>query len=490
MTLRRRATLASGVVLVLAACGGTRPQAGGAPATDVPPPVPVLPVPTDRQMAWQERELVAFAHFGVNTFTDREWGEGKEDPAIFNPTELDCRQWARACKAAGMKTIILTAKHHDGFCLWPSRHTPHSVQSSPWKGGKGDVIRELAAACRAAKLDLGLYLSPWDRHEPTYGDSPKYNAHYVNQLTEILTDYGPVAEVWFDGACGEGPNGKKQVYDFDLFWGTVRKLQPMAVMFSDVGPDIRWVGNERGYAKDPNWSTLNTAGMHLGKPNTSQTTGDLDGTDWIPAEADVSIRPGWFYHAKEDGQVKSLKQLLDIYYHSVGLGCVLLLNIPPDRRGLFHENDVRRLQEFGEAIAADFKKDLARGRKASADNVRGGAAAYGAERAVDGDPSTYWATDDGVLAAALEVDLGRPQAFNRVVLQEYIRLGQRVKGFVVEAWVGAEWKEIGRGQTIGYKRILRIPDVTAQKVRLRITEARGCPTVSALGITCAPAREE
>ena len=484
MMSRPVVTALAAVALVVAACGGAQPQPGAAPATTVPPPAPVLPVPTERQMRWQERELIGFAHFGVNTFTDREWGEGKEDPKIFNPSALDARQWARACKDGGLRMIILTAKHHDGFCLWPSAYTDHSVKSSPWRDGKGDVVREVAEACRAEGLDFGTYLSPWDRHEPAYGDSPKYNEHYLKQLTELMTNYGTISEVWFDGACGEGPNGKKQVYDFDAFWGTVRTLQPGACMFSDVGPDVRWVGNENGTAKDPNWSTLHKAKMGLGKPNKSQTTGDLDGADWIPAEADVSIRPGWFYHAKEDDKVKSLQKLVDIYYNSVGQNSVLLLNIPPDRRGLFHENDVKRLRELREAIAADFPKDLAKGKAATADNVRGGAAAYGAARAVDGDAATYWATDDGVLAAALEVDLGAPTAFNRVVIQEHIRLGQRVKAFAVEAWDGQAWKEIGRGKTIGYKRILRIPDVTAQKVRLKIEDARGCPTISNVGVYC------
>ncbi|MBE3068994.1 MAG: alpha-L-fucosidase, partial [Planctomycetes bacterium] len=450
------------------------------------PPAPIAPVPTPRQLAWFEREMIAFVHFGVNTFTDREWGTGTEDPAIFNPTALDARQWARTCKEGGLRMVVLTAKHHDGFCLWPSKDTEHSVRSSPWRGGKGDVVRELADACREAGLDFGVYLSPWDRHEPRYGDSPRYNEYYLAQLTELLTGYGKVSELWFDGACGEGPNGKKQVYDFEAYWAKVRELQPMACMFSDVGPDVRWVGNEQGFASDPNWAMIDRAKMGLGQPNPDQTHGRIDGPDFVPTEVNTSIRPGWFYHAAEDDKVKPLAQLLDNYYASVGMNGVYMLNIPPDRRGLMHENDAARLREFRRTIEATFAKDLARGKAATATNTRGGAAAFGPEKAVDGDPATYWATDDGVLAAAIEVDVGVPVAFDRAVIQECIRLGQRVKAFAVEAWDGSAWKEVARGQTIGRKRILRFPAVTAQKVRLKIEDARACPTISAFGLYLAP----
>ncbi|MBE3070451.1 MAG: alpha-L-fucosidase, partial [Planctomycetes bacterium] len=307
-------------------------------------PAPVLPVPTDRQMAWHEREMIAFAHFTVNTFTDREWGLGDEDPRIFNPTAFDADQWARTCRDGGLKMLILTCKHHDGFCLWPSPLTRHSVASSPWRGGQGDMVREVSDACRRAGIAFGTYLSPWDRHEPCYGDSPRYNAYYLNQLTELMTGYGKVSEVWFDGACGEGPNGKRQAYDFPAYRAVVRRLQPDAVMFSDAGPDIRWVGNETGYAADPNWATIDAAKMIVGKPNPDQTHGVPGGPDWVPTEVDVSIRPGWFYHAAEDAKVKTLAELMDIYYASVGLGGVLLLNIPPDRRGLMHDIDASRLR--------------------------------------------------------------------------------------------------------------------------------------------------
>ena len=471
------------LALLETACMSAAKPAGN---ETVAPPAPLAPVPTPRQLAWFEREMIAFVHFGVNTFTDREWGTGKEDPKIFNPTPLDARQWARTCKAGGLAMIVLTAKHHDGFCLWPSKYTEHSVRSSPWRGGKGDVVRELADACRAEGLDLGVYLSPWDRHEPCYGDSPRYNQYYLGQLTELLTGYGKVSELWFDGACGEGPNGKKQVYDFEAYWAKVRELQPAACMFSDVGPDVRWVGNESGFAADPNWSMIDRARMGLGVPNKDQTHGRIDGPDFVPTEVNTSIRPGWFYHAAEDGRVKSLDQLLDLYYASVGMNGVMMLNIPPDRRGLMHENDAARLAEFKAVVDATFARDLARGRPAAATNVRGKADAYGPAKALDGDPQTYWATDDGVVAASMEVDLGRPTAFNRAMIQEHIRLGQRVKAFKVEAWDGAAWKELARGQTVGRKRLLRFDDIEAQKVRLVIDDARASPTISVFGLFRAP----
>ena len=474
------------VLALFGSAGMTAAKPAASDALRPGAPAPVPPVPTARQLAWFEREMIAFAHFGVNTFTDREWGTGKEDPGIFNPTQLDARQWARTCKAGGLRMIVLTAKHHDGFCLWPSAVTDHCVKRSPWRGGKGDVVKELADACRAEALDLGLYLSPWDRHEPCYGDSPRYNAHYLKQLTELLTGYGKVSEVWFDGACGEGPNGRRQVYDFEAYWAKVRALQPMACMFSDVGPDVRWVGNERGFASDPNWSMIDRGNMGLGQRNKNQTHGRIDGPDFVPTEVNTSIRPGWFYHAAQDGKVKSLSHLLDIYYASVGMNGVMMLNVPPDRRGLMHENDAARLREFGAALEATFARDLARGKKVAASNVRGSAAAYGPDKTLDGNMSTYWATDDGVVAASMEVDLGRPTTFNRAMMQEQIRLGQRVKAFKVEAWDGSAWKQVGRGQTIGHKRLLRFPAVTSRKVRLVIEDGRACPTISRFGLFLAP----
>jgi len=446
--------------------------------------------PAPRQLAWQELEFHAFVHFGVNTFTDREWGEGTEDPEIFNPTELDTRQWIKVFKDAGMKAVVLGAKHHDGFCLWPSKYTEHSVKSSPWRGGNGDLVREVADACREAGLNFGIYLSPWDRHEPSYGDSPRYNEYYKNQLTELLTDYGRIHEVWFDGACGEGPNGKRQVYDFDGYVALIRELQPQAVIFSDAGPDIRWVGNERGYAGETNWSMLRRERFYPGAPHYQELPeGHINGTHWVPAECDVSIRPGWFYHASQDDQVKSVSELVDIYYKSVGRNGVLLLNVPPDQRGLIHENDVARLMEFRAVIDETFKANLTLGKPASADNVRDGIPEFDAAKVVDGCRETYWTTDEGVTQAALTIDLGEPTTFDRIMLQEKIELGQRVKAFVLEAWDGQGWQPITRATTIGYKRLLRVDEVTASRVRLVIHDGRSAPAISELGLFKASARE-
>jgi alpha-L-fucosidase len=445
-------------------------------------PAPLLPVPTRRQIEWQALEFYAFAHFGMNTFTDREWGDGREDPRLFNPGALDARQWVRAFKDAGMAMVILTAKHHDGFCLWPSRYTDHSVKSSPWRGGRGDLVREVSDACREYGLEFGIYLSPWDRHEPSYGDSPRYNDFYVNQLTELLTSYGPIAVAWFDGACGEGPNGKRQEYDWARYRATVRKLQPDAVMFSDAGPDVRWIGNEQGVANETNWSTFNLAGMGVGANNPGQTEGHLGGTDWVPAEVDVSIRPGWFYHPAQDGTVKPLERLIDIYFTSVGRNGSLLLNVPPDTRGLIHENDVARLRELRQALDRIFETDLALKAIATADSVRGASAEFSARRAIDGSTSTYWATDDGVTSATLEVDLGAEKDFDVVLVREHVPLGQRVESFAIEAWQDGQWKQVGSGTTVGNKRLLRIPRTRARLVRLVIRKARACPTISTFGL--------
>jgi alpha-L-fucosidase len=431
--------------------------------------------PRPQQAAWQEMEYTCFAHFGVNTFTDREWGDGKEDEKIFNPTALDARQWARACKDAGMKLLILTAKHHDGFCLWPSKYTEHSVKNSPWRDGKGDLVREVSDACREAGLKFGVYLSPWDRHEKTYG-SDTYNQYYKNQLRELLTNYGEITEVWWDGACGEGPNGKRQVYDWDGYTKVVRQLQPNAVIFG-MGPDIRWVGNEDGLARESEWSVLPARGPG------DQTAKDLghrkylagaSSLVWYPAECDVSIRPGWFYHAKEDDKVKSLKHMLDIYYRSVGRNSVLLLNIPPDRRGLFHENDVARLRELRAVLDDTFKTNMAACKPVKADNTRAG---HSPAMITDEDPTTYWTPDEGRTTGSLEIDLGTPVTFNRAMLQEQFTLGQRVEKFVLESWDGHAWKPITEATTIGHKRLLQFPAVTTSRVRLVILDSRDCPAI-------------
>lgn len=436
-------------------------------------------VPTPQQAAWQQMELTAFLHFGINTFTGREWGDGQEDPAIFNPTELDAEQWVRSLKDAGFKMVLLTAKHHDGFCLWPTATTKHSVASSPWKNGQGDVVKELRNACDKYDMKFGVYLSPWDRNAECYGDSPKYNEFFIRQLTELLTNYGEVHEVWFDGANGEGPNGKKQVYDWDAFYKTIQQLQPKAVM-AIMGDDVRWVGNEKGLGRETEWSaTVLTPAIYARSGENNKRLGVFSKAEdlgsramlekatelfWYPSEVDVSIRPGWFYHAEEDGKVKSLKHLSDIYFQSVGYNSVLLLNIPPDRRGLIHEADIKRLKEF-----ADYRQQT------FADNrVKNG--------------RKYWSTTSGGEAVYA---LKSKSEINLVMLQEDITKGQRVEAFTVEALTDNGWKEVGKGTTIGYKRMLRFPAVNANKLRVRIDECRLTAYVSQVAAYYAePLQEE
>ncbi|MHC4176849.1 MAG: alpha-L-fucosidase [Planctomycetota bacterium] len=443
--------------------------------------------PTPQQVAWQELEFTCFAHFTVNTFTDLEWGTGKEDPQIFNPSDFDADQWASVCKQAGMKLLILTCKHHDGFCLWPCKYTEHSVKNSPWRGGKGDMVKEVSDACRRRGIKFGVYLSPWDRHEKTYG-SDAYNGFYKNQLRELLTDYGEITEVWWDGACGEGPNGKRQVYDWKGYIEVVRRLQPKALIFGQ-GPDVRWVGNESGLARESEWSVLP---LKMGD-RTERDLGHrkyLRGAErlaWYPAECDVSIRPGWFYHAGQDEKVKSLDHLLEIYYRSVGRNSVLLLNVPPDRRGRFHENDVARLRQLRAVLDETFKTNLAAGAKVAAADGRAG---FDPASVTDGDGDTYWTTKEGVIEASLVIDLGRAVTFDRAMVQEMISTGQRVERFKLEARVDGGWQEIAGATTIGYKRLLRFPEVTASTVRLTILDSRDCPTIREFGLFKASPKEK
>jgi len=416
--------------------------------------------PSRAQLEWQRDELAMFLHFGVNTFTDREWGDGKESPVIFNPLALDARQWARTARAAGFRALILTAKHHDGFCLWPTKTTTHSVAASPWRGGNGDLVREFVDACRAERLRPGLYLSPWDRNNPHYGDSPRYNDLYADQLTELLTRYGPLAEVWFDGANGEGPNGKKQQYDWPRVWAHVRKLQPNAVMFSDAGPDVRWNGNENGTAGDPNWSTVDPARVPfpgVSGPGVIDALqhGDPMGTVWRPAEADVSIRPGWFHHPVEDARVKSAQTLMNLYLRSVGRNAKLLLNVPPTREGVLHDTDVSCLMQFAERRRAAFAVDVARGRKLA----------------------WRWT---GPNAMTGEIDLGRDATIGHVRLEEDITKGQVVSRYIVSALgVLDSWREIARGTTIGYARIDAVTPMRTRRLRILI-ESIGAPIHVAL----------
>ena len=433
-------------------------------------------VPTPQQLEWQQMELTAFLHFGINTFTGREWGDGKENPALFNPTDFDAEQWVRSLKEAGFKMAILTAKHHDGFCLWPTKTTGHSVAASPWKDGKGDVVRELRDACDKYGIKFGVYLSPWDRNASCYGDSPKYNEFFIEQLTELLTNYGEVHEVWFDGANGEGPNGKKQEYDWTAILSTIRRLQPRAVT-AIMGDDVRWVGNERGLGRETEWSaTVLTPGTYARCEEQNKALGatskDLGGRDmlvnakelfWYPSEVDVSIRPGWFYHQQEDNQVKSLKHLTDIYFKSVGYNSVLLLNIPPDQRGRISDADVNRLKEF-----ADYRKEI------FTDNrVKGGLKAWTAR---PGDTRVY--------------QLKPKSEINVVMLREDISKGQRMEAFTVEALTADGWKEIAKGTTVGYKRLIRIPAVEARQLRVKVDACRLAANISEVAAYYARPLEE
>ncbi len=456
-------------------------------------------VPSPVQITWQEREFIAFAHFGMNTFTDVEWGTGREDPAQFNPTDFDARQWTRVLRDAGVRLLILTAKHHDGFCLWPTETTAHGVRSSPWRGGRGDVVGEVAAACRADGLAFGIYVSPWDRHERSYGDSPRYNAFFRTQLRELLTRYGEIAEVWFDGACGEGPDGRRQEYDWPSYYAVVRELQPRAAIFG-MGPDVRWVGTETGVGRETEWSVIpdrldiaRLSGAAAHPVDAAFLPGDLTDADlgsrtqlrsarsllWYPAEADVSIRPGWFFHPAENSRVKSPAELLDIFFSSVGRNAVLLLNVPPDQRGRIHDADVRSLRGLRRLLDKTFRRNRLDGAVAAASAEAGG---HRVADAVDADPATYWAAPAGVRRATLEFELPTARTFDVAMVREHIRLGQRVESFRFECLDGNQWREFARGTTVGYQRLLRFPPVTARRVRLIVDESRDCPALSAVGL--------
>jgi alpha-L-fucosidase len=402
-------------------------------------------------LKWHNSEYYLFAHFGPNTFTDKEWGHGDEPEDIFNPTELDCRQWCRIAKQAGATGIIITAKHHDGFCLWPSKYSQHTVRESKWKNGKGDVLKELSKACKEFGLNFGVYISPWDRNHPNYG-TEKYNDVFVNMMKEIFSNYGPITELWWDGANGEGPNGKKQVYDWKRFKETVRKLSPATVVFSDVGPDIRWVGNEKGIAGTTNWNTLNIEGFTpgVGAPSTDTlNTGNKYGTHWIPAECDVSIRPGWFYHSEEDNKVKSPEELFQLYLKSVGRGATLLLNVPPDRRGKFHANDSAALVGFRQLRQQSFKEDLLKTEK-------------------------QVAIKQNHFLKEIKIDLLKPEEINCIVISENLENGQACAKFSVSFFNSKQelLKEI-KGTTIGRKRITTFITIdNVNSIRLLIEEQK------------------
>ena len=472
----------------------------------VDPPAPFGPLPSARQLRWHEMEFYGFLHFTVNTFTNQEWGYGDESPAVFNPTDFAADQIVETARNAGMRGLILTCKHHDGFCLWPSRYTEHSVKSSPWRGGHGDVVKEVSEACARHGLRFGVYLSPWDRSHKDYG-RPEYLTYYRNQLRELLTGYGPIFEIFLDGANGGdgyygGAHERREIdattyYDWPATWRLARDLQPDAVLFSDAGPDIRWVGNERGVAGETCWATSNSEDFAPGRADATRLNrGDRPGSHWVPAECDVSIRPGWFYHQSEDNQVRTPRSLVDLYYSSVGRGASFLLNLPPDRRGRIHDEDVRALYEFRRFLDATFATNLAAGARVAASSVRGNGGGRGgrrgsdarfvAENVLDSRRDTYWTTDDRITTPDLTLDLGREVTFNVVRLREYLPLGQRVDAVALDQWRDGAWLEFARATSVGNCRLVRGSPITTSRVRLRITQAPVCPAISEFALFLEP----
>ena len=458
-------------------------------------PAPYGALPAPRQMAWHETETYAFLHFTVNTFTDKEWGYGDEDPQIFNPTNFDAEKIVADLKAAGFKGVNLTCKHHDGFCLWPSKYTEHSVKNSPWKNGRGDVVREISDACRKAGLKFGIYLSPWDRNSAVYG-TPEYISYYRNQLRELLTNYGPLFMVWLDGANGGdgyygGARETRKIdastyYDWPNTIKIVRELQPDACIFSDAGPEVRWVGNERGIAPEKSWHTLNIKNMYPGQPGANKflPEGHRAGDSWVPAECDVSIRPGWFYHAHEDDKVKTPAQLVDLYYNSVGHGADLHLNMPPDRRGLINEIDAANAKEFHRLIAATFKSNLAAGAKIFPSSTRRGD--FKPWAILDDKLETFWAAEEGVKTPEIIIELKAPAKFDVIQLGEFIPLGQRIEKFGIGIWDNDNWRQIGEGTSVGYKKLVRLNQpVETNKILLKLW-APVAPTLSTFGLYLQP----
>lgn len=452
--------------------------------------------PSARQLRWQQLELTCFFHFGMNTFTDKEWGDGTEDVKLFNPTKLNARQWVKTMKAAGFKQVIITAKHHDGFCLWPSKYTAYSVKNSPWENGKGDIVKEVAEACNENGMGFGIYISPWDRNFKDYGDTKKYNAYFLNQLGELLTNYGRVDEVWFDGANGTGPNGKKPIYDFDAWYKLIRRLQPTATI-AIMGPDVRWIGTESGRGRETEWSVLPADENMLKEINDNSQkdvafapTGDKTAEDlgsrsiilkakglvWYPAETDVSIRPGWFYHQSQDSLVKSPEKLMDIYFSSVGCNSELLLNVPPNKDGLISNSDIKVLKTWAAMRNKIFATNLAKGALIKASNGKN------AQTIVDGNYQTSYVANTKDTTATISVTLKKTSSFDVLMLQENITIGQRIEKFILEYKDGNEWKKAIEGTTVGYKRLLRFKPVIAKKVRLRILSSRLNPTISEMGL--------
>ncbi len=453
------------------------------------PPAALYPIPNDAQMAWHEMETNAFIHFTTNTFTNLEWGFGNEPESIFNPSDLDADQWAQVLHDAGFKMMILTCKHHDGFCLWPSVYTTHSVKNSPYKNGAGDIVKEASDAAKKYGLKFGIYLSPWDRNHADYGKEA-YITYYRNQLKELFANYGNIAEMWMDGANGGdgfygGTNETRKIngatyYDWPGTIQMVKTMAPQVLFFSDAGPSLRWIGNENGSAGATNWNMISPDTLYAGKGGIEGllNTGTENGTAWIPGECDVSIRPGWFYHDTENERVKTAEQLFEIYLSSVGRGSTLLLNIPPDSRGQFHENDVASLQQFRKLLNKEFNTNLAKNAVASANSYRGDAAVYAPSQINDNNKETYWATNDSVTTASVQLQLPHKEQIKYVVVQEYIRLGQRVRFFTIEAWIDGKWQQVAAATTIGYKRILKLDPILTDKIKLTIQSSRACPLLS------------
>ncbi|XP_048324225.2 alpha-L-fucosidase 1 isoform X1 [Ziziphus jujuba] len=447
-----------------------------------PPPLPILPIPSAFQLRWQLDDMAIFLHFGTNTFTDSEWGSGRADPSVFNPTQLDAAQWVRVAKDSGFKRLVLTAKHHDGFCLWPTEYTDYSVRSSPWRNGSGDIVGELAQAARDAGIGLGIYLSPWDRHEPCYGETLDYNEFYIGQMTELLTKYGDIREVFLDGAKGE--NEKDMEYFFDSWFSLIHQLQPGAVIFTDAGPDVRWIGDEAGIAGSTCWSLFNRSYVTIGGYDTEYLIrGDPVGHDWVPAECDVSIRPGWFWHPSE--VPKSASTLLDIYYKSAGRNCQLLLNVPPNSSGLISAEDIQVLKEFNELKKSIFSLNLAANALLTASSTRGRLqdSRFDPYNVLKEGIYTYWAPEENQYEWVLYLNLTKVVSFNVLRVQEPIHMGQRVMEFHLEILnANDEWKKVINGTTVGYQRLLRFPTVKSQHLRFVIDESRADPLISNLGI--------
>lgn len=418
------------------------------------------PVPSKAQLAWHNMEFYLFMHFGPNTFTNQEWGHGDEPEDVFNPEKLDCKQWCRVAKAAGAKGIIITAKHHDGFCLWPSKYSKHTVRESKWKNGKGDVLKELSLACKQYGLKFGVYISPWDRNHPDYGTA-KYNDVFVHMMKEIFSNYGPIWELWWDGANGEGPNGKRQVYDWHRFKETIKKLSPNTVVFSDVGPHIRWVGNESGFAGTTNWNTLDTVGYTpgAGAPSTDTlNTGNFNGHAWIPAECDVSIRPGWFYHENENSKVKTPQQLLELYLKSVGRGANLLLNVPPDDRGLIRPEDSAALVAFKKLKDQCLGNNLWAGNDVTKNQNKNQSRVIQFEKNNEHHKRSY--------------PVKHIQKINMIVLKEAIERGQSISALTIEILKDDELVKTINITTVGHKRIVAFPAVEANRIRITVQSSR------------------